>query len=492
MVSTSAAPSCTRPSIAPHISARLGGVQAGRRLVEEHDRAVHDQAGGEVQPPPHPAAVGADLAVGGVRDPEALEQLAGARATASRLDSRCSRAEQHQVLAPGQALVERGLLAGERDRLAHGAAARRRRRGRRRTRGRLVGASSVVRMRTAVVLPGAVVAEQPEHGARRDGEVQAAQRLGLAEAAGRGPSVRTAVRHRTAYDRSTLYECQGSPSRRSGRGPSRAAAASGRRCRASRSCRSRCAIADEEGLEAVSMRRLAQRAARGRDVALPLLRQPRRAARADGGHGRGARCSCRSCPRDWRDALVAIARHSRAMFLNHPWMLPTLQERPRVTPEPAAPHRAVRAVGRRPGGHGRAGAAGGDRDRGRRLHDRLHAARARGGHARRARAQARGALRRRLRRPARPLPARERRVPAARRSSWRGGAPAADAGLRARPEVAAGRLRGSDSAEWSSWPSSSPKSSAASPSIRPPTATRRKGRSPSSPPTSRPIRRSRP
>ena len=30
-------------------------------------------------------------------------------------------AEQHQVLATGEALVQRGLLAGERDLLAHGA-----------------------------------------------------------------------------------------------------------------------------------------------------------------------------------------------------------------------------------------------------------------------------------------------------------------------------------------------------------------------------------
>ena len=31
-------------------------------------------------------------------------------------------------------------------------------------------------------------------------------------------------------------------------------------------------------------------------------------------------------------ALSAIAGHSRATFLNHPWMLLTLQERPRVSP----------------------------------------------------------------------------------------------------------------------------------------------------------------
>ena len=63
---------------APHVGAARR-VQAGRRLVEEHDRAVHDQAGGEVQAPPHPAAVGPDLAVGGVLEPEARQQRGAAR-----------------------------------------------------------------------------------------------------------------------------------------------------------------------------------------------------------------------------------------------------------------------------------------------------------------------------------------------------------------------------------------------------------------------------
>jgi hypothetical protein len=37
-------------------------------------------------------------------------------------------------------------------------------------------------------------------------------------------------------------------------------------------------------------------------------------------------------PASWREALLAIAAHSRATFLHHPWMLSTLQERPRVSP----------------------------------------------------------------------------------------------------------------------------------------------------------------
>ncbi len=63
---------------APHVGPG-GGVQPGGGLVEEHDRAAHDQARGEVQPPPHPAAVGEQQAIGGVGQAEALEQLARAR-----------------------------------------------------------------------------------------------------------------------------------------------------------------------------------------------------------------------------------------------------------------------------------------------------------------------------------------------------------------------------------------------------------------------------
>ena len=89
--------------------------------------------------------------------------------------------EQHQVLAAGQALVQRGLLAGDarsarappgvggdvvagHERAAGGGGEQRREdphRGR---------------------LARAVVAEQAEHGARLDREIQPRERLGVAEA----------------------------------------------------------------------------------------------------------------------------------------------------------------------------------------------------------------------------------------------------------------------------------------------------------------------
>jgi AcrR family transcriptional regulator len=90
-------------------------------------------------------------------------------------------------------------------------------------------------------------------------------------------------------------------------------------------------IADEEGLEAVSMRRIAKDLGTGamslyhyfdsRDELLELM-----------GDTVAAEMLVPDLPAHWRDALVAIARHTRAMFLNHPWMLATLQERPHVSP----------------------------------------------------------------------------------------------------------------------------------------------------------------
>jgi AcrR family transcriptional regulator len=91
-------------------------------------------------------------------------------------------------------------------------------------------------------------------------------------------------------------------------------------------------IADEEGLEAVSMRRLARELGSGamslyhyfqsRDELLDLMGDTVAAEMLVPGE----------MPSDWREALTAIARSSRAAFQRHPWLLTTLQERPRVSP----------------------------------------------------------------------------------------------------------------------------------------------------------------
>jgi AcrR family transcriptional regulator len=90
-------------------------------------------------------------------------------------------------------------------------------------------------------------------------------------------------------------------------------------------------IADEEGLAEVSIRRLARELRSGamslyhyfdsRDELLDLM-----------GDTVAGEMLVPDLPRDWRGALRAIAAHSRATFLHHPWLLPTLQERPRVSP----------------------------------------------------------------------------------------------------------------------------------------------------------------
>ena len=90
-------------------------------------------------------------------------------------------------------------------------------------------------------------------------------------------------------------------------------------------------IADSEGLAEVSIRRLARELRAGamslyhyfdsRDEILDLM--------AD---AVAATMVVPDLPSDWRAALRELANHSRTTFLAHPWMLLTLQERPRVTP----------------------------------------------------------------------------------------------------------------------------------------------------------------
>jgi hypothetical protein len=89
-------------------------VEAGRRLVEEQHRRRGDQAGGDVQPPAHPAGVGADQPPGRVEQLEALQQLLGA--PAGFLSGKSVKPSDHaQVLAAGQIGVDRGVLARQAD-----------------------------------------------------------------------------------------------------------------------------------------------------------------------------------------------------------------------------------------------------------------------------------------------------------------------------------------------------------------------------------------
>jgi AcrR family transcriptional regulator len=91
-------------------------------------------------------------------------------------------------------------------------------------------------------------------------------------------------------------------------------------------------IADEDGLEAVSMRRIASELRVGtmslyhhvgdKDELLELMADTISAELIVPGEILG----------DWRAALRAIAHHTRDTFLRHPWLIDTAGQRPLVTP----------------------------------------------------------------------------------------------------------------------------------------------------------------
>ena len=89
-------------------------VEARRRLVEDQQPRPADQGSTEVEAAAHAARVGLDDPVGGIGQLELLEQFVGAPARLGRRQV-VQPAEQPQVLAPGQVLVDRGVLARQAD-----------------------------------------------------------------------------------------------------------------------------------------------------------------------------------------------------------------------------------------------------------------------------------------------------------------------------------------------------------------------------------------
>ena len=176
-------------------------------------------------------------------------------------------------------------------------------------------------------------------------------------------------------------------------------------------------IADEEGLEAVSMRRIAKELGAGAMSLYHYFDSRDELLRADGGHGRGGDARARAARTLARGADRGSPATAARRSCNHPWMLATLQERPQVSPnllrhiEQSAQSVAGLAGGVAPELLSAIVIAVDDYTVGYTLRE--LAAR----HARRPRPQPRCPLRRGRRGPARPLPARERRVPDARRSS---------------------------------------------------------------------------
>ena len=101
----------------PHLVARAR-VEPGGGLVEEHQLRRDDDAGRDVEPAAHPAGVVLDQLARRLGEAERLEQLGCACLGGGAVQAQQT-AEQDQVLAPGEVLVDRGQLSGEAHQAAH-------------------------------------------------------------------------------------------------------------------------------------------------------------------------------------------------------------------------------------------------------------------------------------------------------------------------------------------------------------------------------------
>jgi hypothetical protein len=93
-------------------------VEPGRRLVEQQELRTADEAGAEVETATHTAGVGAHEAVAGVGEIQALEHLRGGGAGVVPIESE-EPSHHPQVLDPGHRGLDRRVLPGETDDLAH-------------------------------------------------------------------------------------------------------------------------------------------------------------------------------------------------------------------------------------------------------------------------------------------------------------------------------------------------------------------------------------
>ena len=93
-------------------------VEPGRRLVEEEDPGAVDEGEGEVEAPFHPARVAGDLAVGGVGEPDPLDQRVAAGDPLLARKAVQRRLQPH-VVAGGQVRIEGRFLERGADRRPH-------------------------------------------------------------------------------------------------------------------------------------------------------------------------------------------------------------------------------------------------------------------------------------------------------------------------------------------------------------------------------------
>jgi AcrR family transcriptional regulator len=93
-------------------------IEPGGGLVEEDHWRGSEQAGGEVEPAALATGVGAHAPVRGVRQVELLEQFVCATSGTGAIEV-CETPQQQKVLPSCEQLVDRGVLAGQTDRAAH-------------------------------------------------------------------------------------------------------------------------------------------------------------------------------------------------------------------------------------------------------------------------------------------------------------------------------------------------------------------------------------
>ena len=79
VVSSTVEPVATRRRMVSHICARVRGSRPGGRLVEEDERRLRDEARREVEAAAHAAGELLERTLGGIGQPELLEQLGGLR-----------------------------------------------------------------------------------------------------------------------------------------------------------------------------------------------------------------------------------------------------------------------------------------------------------------------------------------------------------------------------------------------------------------------------
>ena len=164
----------------PELLARTR-VEPRRGLVEQDHRRAADQPCRQIEPAAHAAGVGRRAPRRPARPAPKRSSSSLARARAARRGQAVQPPDHLQVLAPGELLIHGGELAREAD----AAADRKRRRDdvvaehARAAGGRWQQRGQDAHERR---LAGAVGPEQPEHGARRDREVEAVQGDHVAEA----------------------------------------------------------------------------------------------------------------------------------------------------------------------------------------------------------------------------------------------------------------------------------------------------------------------